>query len=107
MWDASKLLSHNDIVSWNSLISGYMQKGNIVQAKGLFQKLQSRFLKPDLVSWNIMINCNAEEGNTDGALGVLAHMQAAGISPDPVSWNTLIKAYVRSKEIGDAMQLLS
>lgn len=105
--DASKLLSHNNIVSWNTLISGYMQKGNMVEAKGLFQKLQSRYLKPDLVSWNIMINCDAEEGNTEGALGVLARMRAAGISPDSVSWNTLIKGYMRSKQIGDAMQLLS
>lgn len=105
--DASKLLSHIDIVSWNTLISGYMQKGNIVEAKGLFQKLQSRYLKPDLVSWNIMINCDAEEGNTEGALGVLARMQAARISPNAVSWNTLIKGYVRSKQIGHAMQLLS
>lgn len=74
-----------------------MQKGNIVEAKGLFQKLQSRYLKPDLVLWNIMINCDAEEGNTERDLGVLARMQAAGISPDSVSWNTLIKGYVRSK----------
>ncbi|XXG82221.1 hypothetical protein AAC387_Pa10g0213 [Persea americana] len=94
-------------LSQSSLISRYMQKGNIVQVKGLFQKLQSRFLKADLVSWNIIINCDAEEGNTDGGLGVLAHMQATGISPDSVSWNTLIKGYVRSKQIGDAMQLLS
>ncbi|KAJ8621667.1 hypothetical protein MRB53_030196 [Persea americana] len=105
--DASKLLSHIDIVSWNTLISEYMQKGNIVEAKRLFQKLQSRYLKPDLVLWNIMINCDAEEGNTEGALGVLARMQAARISPNAVSWNTLIKGYVRSKQIGHAMQLLS
>lgn len=101
-----KLLSHNDIVSWSTLISGYMQNGNVEESKELFHLLQSRCL-PDLVSWNIMINCRAEEGNTDGSLGKLACMQAAGILPDSVSRNTLIRGYATCKQIGDAMQLLS
>ncbi|XXG82228.1 hypothetical protein AAC387_Pa10g0218 [Persea americana] len=101
-----------DVASGTTLFGGYVGFGYSEEAVSLFSKLRHSILLPDEHMFSIVLNACAglealEQGNTDGALGVLAHMQAAGISPDPVSWNTLIKGYVRSKEIGDAMQLLS
>ncbi|XP_077226964.1 pentatricopeptide repeat-containing protein At1g19720-like [Tasmannia lanceolata] len=104
---ARKLLSNKNIVSWNTLISGYMQNGNVDEAKEIFHHLESEPLKPDLVSWNMMIDCHAQEGNINGALDTLDRMQSAGISPDLVSWNSLIKGYTKNRQINDAMHLLN
>ncbi|XP_058102414.1 pentatricopeptide repeat-containing protein At2g13600-like [Magnolia sinica] len=105
--DAHRLLFKNNIVSWNSLIGGYVKKGDVEEAKELFQSLQSESLKPDLVSWNIMIDCNAQEGNTKGALDMLDRMQSVGVSPDSISWNSIIKGYAKGRQTDDAVQIVN
>ncbi|XP_068666620.1 pentatricopeptide repeat-containing protein At5g55740, chloroplastic-like [Aristolochia californica] len=100
-----KLLSDANIVSWNSLIAGYIENGNVDEAKDTFKKLDSKNLKPDLVSWNLMINCLAQYSGANAALETLHLMQSAGISPDLISWNTLIKGFVKSGNVKDAVYL--
>ncbi|XP_010261450.1 PREDICTED: pentatricopeptide repeat-containing protein At5g55740, chloroplastic-like [Nelumbo nucifera] len=103
---AKPLLSKNDIVSWNSLISGYIKNGDIKEAKELLQQLQAEPLKLDLVSWNLMINCYVEEGDMNGALGIVDLMQSFGLLPDSFSWNSLLKGYAKAGQLSDAVELL-
>ncbi|CAN6443883.1 unnamed protein product [Victoria cruziana] len=104
---ASRLLSKEEIVSWNSLISGHLQNGLEDEATDLFQQLQLQHLKPDLVTWNMMINCLAEKGEINNALDLVHKMELAGIRPDLVTWNTLLKGFVKNGQINEAKALLN
>ncbi|KAL3539112.1 hypothetical protein ACH5RR_002478 [Cinchona calisaya] len=95
-------LTHRNIVTWNSMISGYVQQREIVKARKLFDEMPER----DVVSWNTIISgymCCRGGRHLQEARYLFDRMPQR----DFVSWNTMISGYARSGRIDEALRLFS
>ena len=57
-------ISTKTVVSWNSLIAGFIRNNDIESALGLYNQMP----ETDLVSWNIIIGGLVQESFFEGAI---------------------------------------
>lgn len=77
-----------NLISWNSMISGYAQSENgLKSALELFQTMPER----DLVSWNTMIDGCVKHGKLEDAHNLFNTMPKR----DKVSWSNMIDGYAK------------
>ncbi|GAB2217103.1 hypothetical protein Droror1_Dr00000264 [Drosera rotundifolia] len=79
---------HLDVISWNSMISGYMKCGVIDSAVALFHSMPEK----DVVSWSAMISGHSQHCHYSEALAFFQEMQQANIRPDETTLVTVISA---------------
>ncbi|XP_022866521.1 pentatricopeptide repeat-containing protein At5g66520-like [Olea europaea var. sylvestris] len=65
-------MSNRDIVSWNSMIVGYLRGGELDVALDLFKEMKDR---KDIITWNSMITGFVQGGRPKEALGFFQDMQ--------------------------------
>ncbi|CAL9062300.1 unnamed protein product [Musa banksii] len=129
MADARQLFDetpHKDVISWTSMISGYVRCGMLREARALFERSDSeknvvtwtallsgyirsrhireaeelfgRMPEKNVVSWNTMISGYAENGLVDEACELFRRMPERNI----VSWNTIVTALAQSGRVDEA-----
>ncbi|CAA7401973.1 unnamed protein product [Spirodela intermedia] len=76
-------MPRRDVVSWNSMLSGYVSAGKIGAARELFDAMPAA--ARNLVSWTTVIHGCAESGLPREALALFRGMQLAGLRPDAAS----------------------
>lgn len=86
-----------DVVSWNTLISGYCFGGMVDKARMVFNEMMEK----NLVSWSTMISGYARMGNLEEARRLFEHMPVRNV----VSWNAMIAGYAQNEKYADAIQL--
>ncbi|KAL5571547.1 hypothetical protein UlMin_021144 [Ulmus minor] len=87
-----------NLITWNSMISGYAQSKNGLKfAWELFEKMPER----DLVSWNTMINGCVKSGKLEEACGLFDRMPKG----DVVSWCNMIDGFSKLGSIDVARNL--
>lgn len=95
-------LPQRNVITWNSMIRGYVQSGEIVRARKLFDEMPER----DVVSWNVMISgyvsCRGSRHIDEGRF-LFDRMPQR----DPVSWNTMISGYARNGRMEAALRLFN
>ncbi|KAA8546138.1 hypothetical protein F0562_020968 [Nyssa sinensis] len=95
-------MEQRNTVTWNSMISGYVQHREVAQARQLFDEMPDR----DVVSWNLMISgyisCRGSKYIEEGR-NLFDRMQER----DFVSWNTMISGYARNGRMADALSLFN
>ncbi|KAK9124862.1 hypothetical protein Scep_013708 [Stephania cephalantha] len=74
-----------DVVSWNSMISGYACKGMWEEAFEMIERMCAENAKVNVVTWNIMARGCLRTGNYKGVLGLIARMRSRGVSLDSVT----------------------
>ena len=75
--------SAKNSVSYNTMIVGYCENGNLKKAKDMFDRMKYDGVKRDTISWNSMISGYCDNGKFDKGLEVFREMQfAEGIEPD-------------------------
>ncbi|XP_056168569.1 pentatricopeptide repeat-containing protein At3g62890-like isoform X2 [Syzygium oleosum] len=79
---------HLDLISWNSMISGYLRNGLIENAKALFDSMPEK----DIVSWSAMISGYAQHDHFSDTLELFQQMQLTGIQPDETILVSVISA---------------
>ncbi|CAN1219403.1 Pentatricopeptide repeat-containing protein At1g08070, chloroplastic [Linum perenne] len=67
-----------DLISWNSMISGYLKCGEFAKARSLFDSMPRK----DTVSWSVMISGYAQRDKFADALALFQDMQNDGFEPD-------------------------
>lgn len=86
MENAFKIFSKcsvRDEVSFNTMIAGYCENGEVVKAKELFDMMEYEGRSKDLISWNSMITGYADNFMFDEALRLLIELMNEGeIEPD-------------------------
>ncbi|KAL3624491.1 hypothetical protein CASFOL_031159 [Castilleja foliolosa] len=88
-------LEMKNLVSWNTMISGYVKlKNGFDYAYELFDEMPER----DLVSWNLMIDCCAKNGRMRIAQTLFDKMPQRDI----VSWACMVDGYARVGNIAYA-----
>eukprot|EP01018_Ginkgo_biloba_P034731 Gb_12556 [translate_table: standard] len=85
-----------DVISWNTMIAGYAQKGHVDEALKLFHQMPLEGMKPDVTSWNTMIAGYAQYGHGVKAAKLFQQMQLAGVKPNVISWNSIIGGYAQN-----------
>lgn len=122
-------MRERDVVTWTTMITGYIKCGLLVEARRLFDRvdamknvvtwtamvsgytLRNRIFEAkrlfeampvkNVVSWNTMIDGYAQNGEVDKALEVFERMPERNV----VSWNTLITALAQSGRVEEARRL--
>ena len=92
-----KEMKSKDVVSWNTILHGYVKFGQTENARKVFEKMPSR----DSVSWNTMISGFARCGQIDNALELFEEMPDKNV----VSWNSVISGLMDNGEVDRAMEM--
>ncbi|CAM0884318.1 unnamed protein product [Alopecurus aequalis] len=118
-----------DLVSWNSMVAGYVSCGEVELAQELFDEMPHRdafswatmidgygkqsggvdrarelfdqMPDRDLVCWNSMIDGYARQGRMDEARALFDEMPERNV----ISWSIVVDGYVRSGEPSEALEL--
>lgn len=98
-------IEERDVVSWNSLISGYTQKGQNSEANRLFNAMRAEGTEPSLVTWNALIAGHCQSGNCDAAIELMKEMEDAGILPDVFTWTSVISGFAQNGRQLQALDL--
>ncbi|KAK1669171.1 hypothetical protein QYE76_057330 [Lolium multiflorum] len=87
-----------DLVSWNSMVAGYVGCGEVELAQELFDEMPCR----DAFSWATMIDAYGKQsGGVDRARELFDQMP----DRDLVCWNSMIDGYARQGRMGEARAL--
>ncbi|TQE03929.1 hypothetical protein C1H46_010456 [Malus baccata] len=88
-------MPEKDVVSWNSMISGYAEVRDLGNARDLFERMP----KKDVVSWTLMIGVYANAGDLITARNFFETMPCKNV----VSWNNMISSYTQHGQYEKAL----
>ncbi|CAJ1970646.1 unnamed protein product [Sphenostylis stenocarpa] len=106
---AEKLFRRMDersCISWNVIITGCCQKGEIEKARKYFDAMHEEGVEPELVTWNILIASYSQLGHCEIAIDLMRKMESFRITPDVYTWTSLISGFTQKGRINDAFDLL-
>lgn len=83
-------MEERDTVSWNSMIAGLKNSGEVSYARKLFDEMPKR----DLITWNSMLDGYVKAGEVDKAFELFERMPDRSV----VSWTIMVFGYCK---IGD------
>lgn len=87
------ICSLRDKVSFNTMIAGYCESGQIMKAKELFDMMGCKGGSRDLISWNSMISGYADNAMFDEAIGLLLDLMEKGeVEPDSFTLGSALGA---------------
>ncbi|KAL2550282.1 Pentatricopeptide repeat-containing protein [Forsythia ovata] len=86
-------MSNRDVVSWNSMIVGYLRGGELDVALDLFKEMNER---KDIITWNSMITGFVQGGRPKEALRFFQEMQFSSNDRDMVRPDKITVASVLS-----------
>ncbi|KAL0360493.1 UNVERIFIED_CONTAM: Pentatricopeptide repeat-containing protein [Sesamum radiatum] len=87
-----KNMVEKDVVSWSALAAGYARKGDVFNAKKVFNEVKGLGLKPNTVSWNGMIAGFNQSGCFLDAVFMFQQMHAHGFTSDGTSISSVLPA---------------
>ncbi|KAL6296336.1 hypothetical protein ACE6H2_004478 [Prunus campanulata] len=86
-----------DVVSWNTLVSGYCLSGQVDKARWVFDGMADK----TLFSWSTMITAYAKFGELGEARRLFDEMPERNV----VSWNSMIAGYAQNGKYAEAVGL--
>jgi pentatricopeptide repeat protein len=78
-------MEHRDVVSWNSMISGYAASGQWREAVELFRRMQAEGAEVNSVTWNTIAGGYIQMHDYRAAVGLIRDMVRGGASIDFVT----------------------
>lgn len=87
----------SDLVTWNSMIDGYVKHGEVSSGRLIFDSMKEK----DAVSWNSMISGYTGIGNMEAAKELFEENPYRDI----ISWNCMIDGYARAGDKNAARML--
>lgn len=91
-----------DVVSWNTIISGYSRKGLNQEALDLYFEMQQSDITPDNVTYvTILKVCACKGGLTEGRL-IHSQLLARGVELDEVVGSALVDMYAKCGNLHSA-----
>jgi pentatricopeptide repeat protein len=98
-----------DIISYNTLLKGYCNVGDLGGATELLNEMQCAGLAPNDVSYNCLINAAVSAADYDKAWETVTIMQRRGVKVDHYTISILMKAMKKSRhhtQVARALSLL-
>lgn len=100
----------SDVVSFNTLIKGYAQRGDVDGAFQAIERMRQRGLVPNAITFNTTMDAAVRGGKSSHAWDVLSQMRAAGLKPDKFTCSILVKGLAKnptSEQIQSASDVLN
>jgi pentatricopeptide repeat protein len=99
-----------DVVSYNTLVKGYLQRSDLATAVGLIDRMQQVGIKPNAITFNTMIERAARGFQMNGqAWQLLSKMRSCGLKPDRLTCSILVRGlgkHPNREQLQDAADLL-
>ncbi|KAM7508938.1 hypothetical protein LguiA_019391 [Lonicera macranthoides] len=92
-----------DLVSWNSLINGYIRNGSCEEAMKIFNMMKMD-LKPDFVTYLTLLSMCAQLIKVDHAKELHCDIMKLGIDSSLVVCNALVDMYAKCGKIADSLK---
>ncbi|KAF8410759.1 hypothetical protein HHK36_003296 [Tetracentron sinense] len=98
-------MDRRDIVSWNSIVSGYAQNGNIRESVELLNRMKTEGTEPDRQTFGFVVSAIATLSKLE--LGKLVHGQiiTAGFESDAHIETALTIMYLKCGNVKDAFRM--
>ncbi|PKI32302.1 hypothetical protein CRG98_047301 [Punica granatum] len=100
-WLFDKVPDKN-VVSWNSMISAYLEVGLPEKCIEMFHEMQLASLKPDQVTISNVLNAYFETRRVDEARNLFSEVKGM---KDKVCWTTMIAGYSQNGREEDALMI--
>uniref|UniRef100_A0A803QCG8 Pentatricopeptide repeat-containing protein n=1 Tax=Cannabis sativa TaxID=3483 RepID=A0A803QCG8_CANSA len=100
------LMPQTDLVTWNGMISGYVQNGFMVEASNCFRDMVSARIEPDLVTFASFLPCVTESGNLKQGKEIHCYIIRHGVSIDVFLKGALIDLYFKCRNVEMACKIL-
>ncbi|KAJ7959380.1 Pentatricopeptide repeat-containing protein [Quillaja saponaria] len=84
--------SMKSAVSYNTMIVGYCENGNISKAKEFFDQMEQEGIRRERISWNSMISGYVDNFLFDQALSLFQELLMEGIEPDSFTLGSVLTA---------------
>ncbi|XP_051145670.1 pentatricopeptide repeat-containing protein At4g22760 [Andrographis paniculata] len=84
-------IREKNVVTWNSMLAGYVRHGDLAMAQGVFDEMPER----DVISWNSMVTGYARANDMEQAYELFRRMPER----NSASWNAMIVGYVECGRI--------
>eukprot|EP01018_Ginkgo_biloba_P018837 Gb_05554 [translate_table: standard] len=98
-------MSKRDVVSWNAIISGYVQNGLAKEALTLFSEMQPQGIKPDLATMGSVLSACGYLSALQQGKQIHGFMVRNGSYSDIVVGNSLVAMYGKCRSINVARQV--
>ncbi|PSS18067.1 Pentatricopeptide repeat-containing protein [Actinidia chinensis var. chinensis] len=101
--DAESLFSEmesKNIVSWNALMSSYVESGLCDEAFIVFSELENSMVRPNVISWSAVIDGFAAKGRGKESLELFRQMQLANISANSITISSILSVCAESSALG-------
>ncbi|XP_062115496.1 pentatricopeptide repeat-containing protein At1g19720-like [Humulus lupulus] len=101
------IMSSKDIITWNSIIAGYVLHGLSTIALYQFNQMKKSGLKPNRGTFVSVINAFSLSGLIDmGVLAFSSITEEYGIDPSLEHYSAMVDLYGRSGKIEEAMEFI-
>lgn len=98
-----------DVVSYNTVIKGYAQRGDSEGAVQALKRMQQRNLAPNAITFNTTMDAAVRGARVDEAWRLLSDLRSSGLRPDKFTCSILVKGLVKSptvERVRAALELL-
>ncbi|EXB80834.1 hypothetical protein L484_020091 [Morus notabilis] len=92
-------------VTWNVMISGYADKGDLDEALELFDAMETAGEKPDLVTMLSVISGCSQTGSLEVGKWINGYAFSNGLRDNTIICNALIDMYAKCGSMNDARKL--
>ncbi|KAG4955097.1 hypothetical protein AAZX31_14G192300 [Glycine max] len=82
--------SRKSAASYNAMIAGYWENGNLFKAKELFDRMEQEGVQKDRISWNSMISGYVDGSLFDEAYSLFRDLLKEGIEPDSFTLGSVL-----------------
>ncbi|KAL0708687.1 hypothetical protein Bca4012_075113 [Brassica carinata] len=96
-----------DTVSWNSLISGYIQSGDLLEGVKLFKMMMMMEGQADHVTYLMLLSVSTRLSDLKFGRGLHCSVTKSGFYSDVSVSNALIDMYAKCGEEGDSLQIFN
>lgn len=98
-----------DVVSYNTLVKGYAQRGDADGALRAMGRMRARGLAPNAITFNTAMDSAIRASKTCAAWGLLEELRSSGLRPDKFTCSILVKGLSKQPtqtQIRSALDLL-
>ncbi|KAK9099884.1 hypothetical protein Scep_023314 [Stephania cephalantha] len=108
VWSARKVfdgMPDRDLVSWTTMISGYVSAGNFFSCFGLFREMLVEGLEPNLVTLLIMLRACSFSGNAVQGKEIHGHAFKEGFESEGSLVNAILTMYGKTSNLKNMVTL--
>ncbi|KAH7294641.1 hypothetical protein KP509_27G011000 [Ceratopteris richardii] len=96
-----------DAVSWNTLIAGYTEHGDVEDALLCFERMQSKGVYPNIVTFLCILKACSSIGAAQRGTRIHAEIERRGLLSNDLIGNTVVNMYAKCGSVNKAMQVFN